>query len=258
MRRVGAFTVTEPVTRACPPCATLQSKTTTAPSVRFSRAVTEAVTSAPTPMTPSKRRYWATMRVPGPGRRRLSSIESSASAPTAWVVAGPGCSLPPEPMCQDSTSPDTSAMTPTSVSVTGRETLTVLPTSISSKVTLRRGVMIRFLLVVPASRAARHLRRRTPRWCPEHAQDGVDARRVFGRQLPRAHPLVGEQPPDQCEQPFPIGRVGEELRECVKRALRLIVHDDVLLAPDAPHLLSRQRREELRIVLGEIALELEA
>src|SRR5215470_9561586 len=242
MRRVGAFTVTEPLTRACPPCATLQSKTTVALSVRFSRAVTEAVTSAPIPMTPSKRRSWATMRVPGPGSRRLSSIESSASAPTAWAVAEPCGSLASGPMFQDSTSPETSAMTPTSVSVTGRETLTVLPTSISSKVTLRRGVMFRFLLVVPASRAARYLGRWTPRWCPEHAQDCVDARRVFGGQLPCAHPLVGEQPPDQCEQPFPVGRVGEELRECVKRALRLVAHDDVLLAPDSPHLLSRQRR----------------
>src|ERR1043166_6084907 len=242
IRRVGASTVTDPVTSACPPCATLQSKTTIASSFRFSPAVPEAVTSPPTTMTPSKRRSWARMRVPGPGRRRLSSIERRASAPTAWAVAGPRRSPESGALCQGWTSPDTSALTPTSVSGPGRETRPVLPTSISSKITLDKPVMIASPLTEPTSRAARHLRRRTARWCPEHAQNGVDACRVFGRQLPSAHALVGEQPPDQCEQPFSIGRVGEQFRQRVERALRLVVHDDVLLAPDAPHLLSRQRR----------------
>ena len=170
-----------------------------ASSVRFSRAVTEAVTSAPRPMTPSKRRSWARMRVPGPGRRRLSNIERIASAPTAWAVAESRPLLESGPTSQDSVSPDRSTMAWTSVSVTGREMLTVLPTSISSKVTLDTPVMIVALLVAPPSRAPRHLRSRAPRWCPEHAQDGVDTRQIFGGQLPRADPIVAEQPLDQRE-----------------------------------------------------------
>ncbi len=78
------------------------------------------------------------MRVPGPGIRRFSSPERIASAPTACALTGPSSrSSAPGSTWYGSTSPDTSAIASTSVCVTGRETLTGLPISISSNVTFR-------------------------------------------------------------------------------------------------------------------------
>ncbi len=82
MRCVGATTVTLPVIRSTSPLTTWQSKTIWWLSARFSLTVSVPAIWSPTRMVPPKRRSCATITVPGPGRRRCSSADTSASAAT--------------------------------------------------------------------------------------------------------------------------------------------------------------------------------
>ena len=132
---VGATTVTVPVIRSTSPLVTWQSKTIWWLSGRFSLTVSVPAIRSPTVIEPEKRRSCATMTVPGPGRRRCSSADTSASAATAsadmvsWRVL---CAS----VWNGSTSPETKASASTSGRVRRCERVMASPSWISSKVRL--------------------------------------------------------------------------------------------------------------------------
>ena len=99
---------------------------------RFSRTVTVAVISSPAWMRPSNSNRCETMRVPGPGNRRSSMPEMTASAATASTQSASCAGARLSSRWNGTTSPETSTSASISVCVMVRFAVALAPGSSSS------------------------------------------------------------------------------------------------------------------------------
>src|SRR5262245_4683077 len=245
MRRVGARTVAVPRTMRSPSWFShTQSKTTMLPSRRFSRAVTVAVSWSPTPILPRYSSSSATTTLPGPGILRFSTPDTSRDAPTAcaagavvsWLAASASSRW------NGSRSPEASASASTSVRVSVRVKLTGLPSSISSKVTLRKSGMA---LPDPRGGFAGHgLHRRAKALVQFDAHSALRVPRMGGgadlvHQRERALALIGAWQERRQRFEGTFARKFDHQTLLVQKAARLVGVEALeirRLAQDAAHL----------------------